>query len=55
MSRYRHHLDDVRVAATDRVSDIIAVKMFEDVAEEGSKKRSVAVASVSHSSIGTPG
>ncbi|MCZ4290990.1 site-specific integrase [Hoeflea alexandrii] len=38
-SRYIHHLDEVLAAATDRVSETIAEKMFEDVAEGGSSKR----------------
>lgn len=35
-SRYIHHLDEVLVAATDRVSETIAAMMFEDVVQDGS-------------------
>tara|TARA_R110002020_G_scaffold316999_1_gene532667 strand:- start:39985 stop:41283 length:1299 start_codon:yes stop_codon:yes gene_type:complete len=37
-SRYIHHLDEVLVAATERVSQAVAAMMFEDEAECGSSK-----------------
>ncbi|WP_292328034.1 site-specific integrase, partial [Mesorhizobium sp.] len=38
-SRYIHHLDEVLVAATDRVSETIAAMMFEEVVQNGSAER----------------
>lgn len=38
-SRYIHHLDEVLVAATDRVSETIAEMMFEDATEDGMSER----------------